>query len=499
MSKSIHTVAVDLGASGGKVILGSFDGNRIKLKEIYRFPNGMTRLKNNLYWDVLRLFEEIKKGLSIAGNLQDFRLASLGIDTWGNDCCLLDKDHNLLENPHTYRDPRTDGIMEKAFDRMPREEIYRMTGVQFIQTNTLFQLYSLVLANSPLLSAAGSYLMMPDLFNFWLTGEKCCEFTDATTTQFADPNQQAWCLPILEAFDIPTGIMPPIIKAGTRLGNMDKWLSDELNIKGMPVIAVGTHDTASAVSVIPAPAEGRAFLSSGTWSLLGAEVKAPLINSEGFKHNFSCYGGVCDTFLVWKNIQGLWLLQECQRNWKEEGTEYPNETLISLAEQAKPFGSFIDPDDLLFLQPGHFPSRIDEYCIRTGQKTPKDKGAVVRCILESLALKYRLTFENLQKVLGHKLSSLYIIGGGSRNQLLNQFTADALEVPVWAGLPEATSLGNILSQLISLGEVGSLEESRQLVSASFDLTCFKTGIPGTWNEAYQRYLNILAGSHTYNF
>lgn len=498
MKKPLKCVAIDLGASGGKVIRGSFDGTRITLKEFYRFSNNPIQLKKHIYWDALRLFEEVKKGLGAVGKEPGDTIDSIGIDTWGNDCCLLDKDGNLLENPHSYRDPRTDGIMEKAFEKMSREEIYNRTGVQFMQHNTLFQLYSMVLDKSALLAAADTYLMIPDLFNYWLAGEKCCEFTNATTTQFFDPYQNTWCEPILEAFSIPGNIMPPVIKPGTKLGNLEKWLCNDLNIQAVPVIAVGTHDTASAASVVPAQNGDYAFLSSGTWSLLGAEVSTPVVNKAGLSHNFSCYGGVCDTFLVWKNIQALWLLQECMRVWTKEGLEYSYEDLVSMAGQAEPFGAIIDVDDHIFIQPGDFPARINEFCKRTAQKPPCGQGAIVRCIFESLALKYRYTFERLQDVLGKKLSKIYVIGGGSRNELLNQFTAQAIGVPVVAGLAEATSVGNIMMQLLTLGEVGSLDQSREIVRTSFELTTYEADVTQNWDNAYQRFLDLITRSSTYN-
>ncbi|RPJ60170.1 MAG: rhamnulokinase, partial [Dehalococcoidia bacterium] len=286
MKKPLKCVAIDLGASGGKVFSGSFNGSRISLRESYRFPNFPIQLRDHIYWDVLRLFEDVKKGLSVAVHESENKPSSLGLDTWGNDFCLLDKHGSLVENPHSYRDPRTDGIMMKAFEIMTREDIYNLTGVQFMQHNTLFQLYSLILRNSPLLKAASTYLMIPDLFNYWLSGKKYCEFTNATTTQFFDLHSNTWHNTILESFNIPNKIMPPVIKPGTRIGKLNKWLCNELGISAVPVIAVGTHDTASAVSVVPTLHDGYAFLSSGTWSLFGAEVNTPVINDNGLKYNF---------------------------------------------------------------------------------------------------------------------------------------------------------------------------------------------------------------------
>jgi rhamnulokinase len=356
-----------------------------------------------------------------------------------------------------------------------------------MQHNTLFQLYSMVLAASPLLKSAATFLMTADLFNYWLCGVKCCEFTNATTTQFFDPYKEDWCLPILEAFAIPVNIMPPIVRPAVELGTLESWLQDELSLPVVPVIAVGTHDTASAVSVVPVRDDDYAFLSSGTWSLLGAEVKEPLISRTGLEHNFSCYGGVGGAWLVWKNIQALWLLQECMRNWKESGWPGGLDELTGLAEQAQPFGSFINVDDRLFLTPGDFPARIAEYCRRSGQEPPTGRGATVRCILESLALKYRHTFEKLQVVLGRKLSRIHIIGGGSRNTLLNRFTAGAIGVTVVAGPAEATALGNFMAQLTALGEVGALSEVREIVRRSFETITYLPADVDAWDEAYGRF------------
>ena len=485
MKNTLNCAAVDLGASGGKVMLGSYDGAKVALQEIYRFPNGPLQAGKAIYWDVPRLFAEVKKGLALAGRAAD--LDSIGLDAWGNDFCLLEKDGRLLENPRSYREPRTDGVMQKAFAEMSRDDIYRLTGVQFMQHNTLYQLYSMVLAGSPLLKSAATYLMTADLFNYWLCGQKLCEFTNATTTQFFDPFKGDWCLPILEAFHIRVQIMPPIVPPAARLGVLERRLRDELGLPAVPIMAVGTHDTASAVSAVPALDDSYAFLSSGTWSLLGAEVKEPLISREGMDHNFSCYGGVGGAWLVWKNIQALWLLQECLRTWETGGQPYSIEHILDLAEKARPFGPLIDVDDRLFLTPGDLASRIVEYCRHTGQDVPAGPGEIVRCILESLAVKYRLTFANLQLVLGRKLSRIHIIGGGSRNSLLNRFTAGAAGVPVVAGPAEATSLGNVMAQLVAQGELGKPSEVRAVVRRSFDTVTYLPGDGAGWDEACGRF------------
>ena len=498
MKKSVKNVAFDLGASGGKVILGCFNGSRIEITEIYRFSNSPIRLGKHIYWDFLQLFEEVKRGLQLAYKEAGGEIASIGVDTWGTDCALIDRDGNLIENPHSYRDPRTNGMMAKVFEIIPRQEIYEKTGVQFMQFNTLFQLYSMAVDDSMLLEAADTFLMIPDLFNFYLSGNKVCEFTNATTTQFFDPFSNDWSRSIFEALNLPTKILPPIIQPGSIMGDLSSWICEDLGIKPLPVVAVATHDTASAASVVPSLDNDYAFLSSGTWSLLGSEENVPVINQEGFNHNFSSYGGACHTFLIWKNIQALWLLQECMRVWATEGRNISYEDLIIKAEQADSFGSILDSDDITFVTPGNFPSKIQDYCLRTGQEVPKDEGSITRCILESLALKYRYTFERLQQVVGKQLEQIFVIGGGSRNLLLNRLTAEATGVFVNAGPAEASSIGNIMLQLMALGELDSIEDSRRVIKASFETTTYEAQRTDAWDEAYSKFLELISQSKTYN-
>jgi sugar (pentulose or hexulose) kinase len=498
MEKTVKCVAFDLGASGGKVILGVFNGNRITISEVYRFSNNPILLGDHIYWDFLRLFEEVKKGLRLAYKLTDGQIASIGVDTWGTDCALLDVHGHLLENPHCYRDSRTNGMMEIAFQKMPREELYERTGVQFMQLNTIFQLLSMVEEDPGAFDNVGTFLMVPDLFNYYLTGKKFCEFTNATTTQFYDPLTNAWNERILDAMGIPRSIFPPIIQPGTIIGDLSAWLCEELGVRQIPVIAVATHDTPSAVCAVPSSERDYAFLSSGTWSLLGYEELSPVINKNGFKNNFSCYGGVCNSWLIWKNIQALWLLQECARVWAENGKAYSYEDLILMASQAKPFGPIIDTDDLVFLPPGDFPLKIAEYCNRTGQQPPESDSAVVRSILESLAVKYRFTFDRLQEVIGKRLNNICVIGGGSRNWLLNKFTAEAIGLPVKAGPAEATSIGNIMMQLMALKELDCLPDAREVVRSSFETSTFEACKTDAWEDAYGRYLEIFTKSNIIN-
>jgi len=498
MDKVLQCAAFDLGASGGKVILGAFDGERVSLSEVYRFSNSPILLGDHIYWDFLRLFEEVKKGLQLVHKLTGGKIASVAIDTWGCDYALLDRYDHLIENPYCYRDSRTHGMMEKAFQRMPRAEIYARTGVQLMQLNTVFQLLAMAEAYPETLDRAETFLMIPDLFNYYLTGKKVCEFTNTTTTQVYDPFTDDWNKPILQAMGIPGSIFPAIVRPGTILGDISAWLGEELGIRPTPVIAVASHDTASAVCAIPTIQKDSAFLSSGTWSLLGHEEGSPVINEYGAKNNFSCYGGVCNSWLIWKNIQALWLLQECTRVWAEQGKPYSHEDLILIASQAKPFGPILDTDDILFLTPGDFPMKIAEYCLRTGQPPPENDGAVVRSILESLAIKYRHVFDRLQEVTGKPLNQINVIGGGSRNWLLNQFTAEAVGLPVKAGPAEATSIGNIMMQLMALDELDCLSDAREVVQVSFETATFESCKTEAWEDAYGKYLEISTKSKVFN-
>lgn len=494
----MNCVAFDLGASGGKVLLGVYQNGRINISEVHRFSNSPILLADHIYWDFLYLFEEVKKGIKLACKAADGPVASLGLDTWGVDCSFLDKAGHLLGNPYSYRDPRTNGMMEKAFLRMPRSAIFAHTGVQFMQMNTLFQLLAMVDADARAFDSVGTFLMIPDLFNYYLSGKKGCEFTNATTTQFYNPLKGGWDDEILQSMGVPRSIIPEIIPPGTVLGNLAPWICEELDVQGMPVVEVGTHDTASAISAVPSTEKDIAFLSSGTWSLLGTESPAPVINEMGLKNNFSNYGGVCSTWAIWKNIQALWLLQECMRYWASVGLQFTHEDIILMANQAKPFGPILDSDDLAFFTPGNFPERIKEYCRRTGQTPPEGEGAIARCILESLALKYRFTFERLQEVVGKELKQLSVIGGGSRNWLLNKFTSEAIGIPLKAGPVEASAIGNIMQQLIAVGELGCLDDCRQVIQASFETAVFEAARSGAWEEAYGRYLEIIHQSKTFN-
>ena len=492
MVSTTNFLAFDLGASSGRAVVGRFDGQRLRLEEVHRFPNGPVCLLGHLHWDVLRLFEEVKCGLAKCVKSCGGAPASLGLDTWGVDFGLLDARDELLGNPYHYRDSRTNGMMEEAFRRVPREEIFERTGIQFLQLNSLYQLLAMRVQGSPLLDTARTFLNMPDLFNFWLTGRKVSEFTIATTSQCYDPRAGDWAWTMLEKLGLPTRIFGEIVPPGTRLGPLHPAVAEETGAEGVPVIATAGHDTGSAVASVPAHSRDHVFISSGTWSILGVEIDEPLITPQALAYNFTNEGGAQSTFRFMKNIVALWLVQECRREWAQAGEELSWDELTRLAAAAEPFGGLVNPDDHRFLSPGDMPQKIQSYCAETGQPVPQSKGAIVRCALESLALAYRRVLEPLEDMLGHTYASIHIIGGGSKNRLLNQFTADATGRPVVAGPAEATSIGNILVQALAMGHIASLEEGREVVRRSFEVTTYEPGERVEWDEAYERYVELVS-------
>jgi len=478
-------LALDLGAESGRAIVGTLVDRRLILKETHRFANTPLSLPAGLRWDVPRLWSEIKVG--IAASACEFALESLGLDTWGVDFVLLDKDGVLLDNPCHYRDARTDGMLEEAFRRVPREQIFSQTGIQFMQINTLYQLLSMSIAKSPLLDSARTFLTMPDLFNYWLSGTACCEFTIATTTQCFDPVRRTWAYPLLEALAIPTRILPAVCEPGTSLGSLLPQVAAETSSGFIRVVAPACHDTGSAVVAIPAENKDFAWLSSGTWSILGAEVRQPVLSEKALAYNFTNEGGVFGTWRLSKNIIGLWLVQECKREWSLSYSD-----LTRRAAEAKPFLAVIDPDSPVFLHPDNMPEKIRKFCADTGQTVPQTEGEIVRVALESLALKYRLVLECLEELAGKHLEPLHIFGGGTKNRLLNQFSADATGRTVIAGPVEATAIGNILMQAHTLGEIDSFENARGLVRRSFEIEEYHPEKSDAWEQAFGMLKSLLA-------
>ncbi len=460
---------------------------------------------DTIYWDLPRLFDEVKVALRKASS-GGGELDAAGVDTWGVDFGLIGRGETLLGNPVHYRDARTDGMLEEAFRRVPRERIYEVTGLQFLPFNTLYQLLALSRSNSPLFEVAETMLMMPDLFGWLLTGRRAGERTDASTTQLLDPRSGTWSDELCRDLGLPRAILPDLIEPGTALGPLRRSVAEELGLsRPLTVIAPATHDTASAVAAVPvrsaSPSSSASsspssppdwcYLSSGTWSLLGVEVPHPVITAETMRYNLTNEGGVAGTTRLLKNIMGLWLVQESRRTWARTGREWTYEDLIARAQVAPPFKTLVDPDDTSFLATGDMPARLAAYCNRTNQAPPVDEGALVRCCLESLALKYRWTIERIEAILGTTIRTIHVVGGGSKNTLLCQFTADACGRPVHAGPVEATAIGNILMQAIGCGRLGSIADMREVVARSFLVTVYEPRDTAAWNDAAGRFASLV--------
>jgi len=485
-------LAVDLGAESGRVILGAVSGGRLQLEELHRFPNTPVMLPTGLYWDTLRLWEEILQGLSVAGRDRKLTVSGIGVDTWGVDIALLGADGALVDNPRHYRDARNNGMVEKTFETAPREQVFDATGIQFMQINSLYQWNAMHLSGSPALRAARTLFFMPDLFNYFLTGQRRAERTIASTSQFYDPRAKRWATGLLQTLGLNPDLLPPLIDPGTSLGPLLPYVSERTGLPlETPVFATAGHDTASAVAAAPTLETGGSwcYISSGTWSLMGVEREQPVIDSKAQELNFTNEIGAGGRVRLLKNIAGMWLVQECRRAWALDGREFSYEELAEKAGAAEPFSAMLNPD--AFLEPGHMPERIAAYCAATGQKTPAGEGALVRMILESLALRYRQVLESLESLTGSTIETIHIMGGGSRNQLLNQLVADATGRTVVAGPAEATAAGNILVQAIGSGEVAGLAEARWIVRNSFEVTAVQPRSRAGWDEAYNRFLGLL--------
>jgi rhamnulokinase len=483
-------LAVDLGAESGRVVLGRFDGGRVWLEEVHRFPNMPVRLPDGLHWDVLRILCEIKDGLAKA--MRQEKIEGIGIDSWGVDFGLLDGEGALVSNPYHHRDARTEGMMEEAFGLVPKEEIYQITGIQFLPINTLYQL--LAMRGSPLLEAAETMLLIPDLMNYWLTGEKACEYTNATTTQLLDLEEGGWARYLFEGMDLPSRILAPVVPPATELGPLLPEVAEEIGA-GPPVFASASHDTASAVVAVPAEGENFAYISSGTWSLVGVETPEPVVSQEAMEANFTNEGGFGRRTRLLKNVMGLWILQECRRQWAREGNDHSYEELALLAEDAPPAGPLVDPDHPTFLSPGDMPSRIRSFCEETGQDPPEEPASVARCVFESLALKYRHAIEQAESLAGRAIGTVNVVGGGSQNSLLCQLTSDATRRLVLAGPVEATALGNLMVQAYARGHLSSLGEIREAVRSSVEVHEYEPqGKEHSWQEAYEKLRGLIGAA-----
>ena len=480
-------LAFDIGATSGRSFLGTLKDGRLQMKELTRFPNQMLQIGNHFHWNIYSLFEHLKDGL-IAVKRECVEIASMGIDTWGVDFALLDKDGSLLGVPYAYRDPQTKGVPEKFFEIVSREKVYDLTGIQVLNYNSLYQLYALKQAKSSLLEVATDILFMPDALAYLLTGNKNVEYTIASTSQILNPRTKELEPCLLEKAGVSPSVFGEIVMPGHLIGTLTDTLAKESELGKVPVVAVAGHDTASAVASVPAENERFAYISSGTWSLMGIEVKDPIINEETFELNFTNEGGVEGTTRFLKNITGMWLLEQCLKEWEKEGFTYAYEKLVQMAEIAPAFQSFIDPDDTIFENPASMTKAITEFCIATGQNVPTNHAEFVRCIFESLSFKYKFILDKLISMAPFPIEKLHVIGGGSKNTLLNQWTANAVSIPVIAGPSEATAIGNIMIQAKAAGCVKSLSEMRHIIRDSVQLKEFLPENQEIWVEAYQRFL-----------
>jgi rhamnulokinase len=485
-------IAIDLGASSGRVLLGRWDGARWTLDRLHRFANGPVQVLGHLHWDVLRLWSEIQTGLARYAAEFDAPLAGIGVDTWGVDLALLDAQGFLLGNPYHYRDGRTQGVPERAFQRVSRQEIFYQTGLQFMPINTLYQLFSMVETSDSQLEKAGMLLMMPDLFHYWLTGRAASEYTIASTSQMLHARERRWASGMLADLGIPTRLLPPLIPPGEIVGKLRREIAAQVGLRVPgPVIAPGSHDTASAVAAIPELDSESAYISSGTWSLVGVEVAQPVINAQALRLNFTNEGGVGDTVRLLKNVAGLWLLQESRRQWAREGRAYTWDELLALAGEAPPFRCLVDPDAPDFLAPGDMPAALRGFCRRTGQPEPEDVASVVRCCVESLALKYRWVIEALESLTGRSIHVIRVVGGGCLNRMLCQSTADACQRLVVAGPVEATALGNLTLQAIATGRIADVAAGREAVAASVERQHYEPQPAPGWDAAWDRFRDLL--------
>jgi rhamnulokinase len=486
-------LAIDLGASSGKVLLGRFDGRRFEYREVHRFDNEPVEVLGRLHWDTLRLWRELTIGLGRYARDVGEPLAGVSVDTWGVDYGLLDRAGRLLANPYHYRDARVDGMPERVAERVAAQALYATTGIQTMAINTLYQLYSMVVADDPQLELAHTLLFTPDLFHYWLSGERNCEYTIASTSQLLDVHARSWATSLLRELEVPTHMLVPVIMPGTVIGGLRPEVAAATGLANdVPVIAAGSHDTASAVACIPDLDERSAFISSGTWSLVGVEVARPVVTELARSLNVTNEGGVGDTIRLLRNVPGLWLLQESRRQWQREGRVLDWHQISQHAAEAQPFRSLIDPDAPEFARPGDLPGAIRAFCVRTDQPQPQSVGEVARCCLESLALRYRWVLRALERLTGSRFERVAVVGGGSRNELLNQFTADAAGYPVIAGPVEASALGNLMMQAVAGGHLEDVAAGRRALADSVTRRTYRPDRRDVrWEAAFERFEDLL--------
>ena len=495
MSTNKVYIAVDLGAGSGRVLAGEFDGKRIELHEMNRFENKPVELPSGWHWNIVGLYQNILEGLKLVAETYGDRTVSIGIDAWGVDYGLFDRGGNLLGLPYQYRDSRTDGMMEAAYEKVPKDAIYQSTGIQFMFFNTLFQLLSEVEKGNALLEQAEDLLFTPDLLGYWLTGQKTQERSIASTSQLYNPKTGDWDYSLIEKLGLPKRLFKTISDPGTVLGSLSASVAEETGLKNVQVVTVAGHDTASAVAAVPSQSPTPAFLSSGTWSLMGLELPAPVINEQSFSDAFTNEIGVGSTVRFLKNICGLWLIQESKSYWLNNGEDVPYSKMASLAADAEAFRSLIDPDDPRFIEAGAMPEKIQAFCRETGQPVPESKGEVIRCIYESLALRYATVWDKLTQYTEHKPETLHIVGGGCQDKLLNQFAANAIGVKVAACPVEATGLGNILAQMLADGQIETIAEGRRIVLDSSLVECNEPEDSDIWAEAKKKF-QAITGDHS---
>ncbi|MFI3312549.1 MAG: rhamnulokinase family protein [Eubacteriales bacterium] len=489
MNKPMNLLGFDLGASNGRAILGKFDGEKIVMEELHRFENNYIDVHGTLYWDILNLYRQLEEGFHTFRRLGCGALSAFGIDSWGVDYGLLDKNGVLLGNPRCYRQS-IDGDMEAVWETLPFETLFNKTGIATLNFNTIYQLYRRKRENCVALEQAETLLMIPDLLGYFLTGEKKSEYTNVSTSMLCRHDTGDWDWDIIKALGLPANIFTEIDRAGQLRGCLTDDVASRLGVGNVPFAAVGTHDTASAVAAVPGSGNF-AFCSSGTWSLFGVETDQAIVTDQVRKANFSNEGTVQGGFRPLKNIMGLWIIQECNRQWKTEGNHLSWNDIVDGAKAAPALRSIIDPDNALFFNPGNMADKVQDYCQKTGQPVPQTVGEIARCIYESLALKYRWAMERLEEIKGAKLDSLNIVGGGIQNKLLNQMVADSIDRPVITGPIEGAAIGNLLMQAMALGELKNMDELRQVVRNSEAVQTYHPNHSQMWDDGYEKLLHLM--------
>ncbi|MCP4725459.1 MAG: rhamnulokinase [bacterium] len=485
-------LAFDLGAESGRAVIGTINDNRINISEIHRFSNIQIEDSGHIYWDIPYLFGELRKSLSIAVDIGYNELNGIGIDTWGVDYGIIGKDQRIMEAPYAYRDSRTNGMMEEVFKVIPEKDLYSLTGIQFMQFNTIFQIYGQINQNRDFFNNAESLLFMPDLLNYLMSGEVVSEYTIASTSQLLNIHNKIWEKEIFTKLELPLTIMPSIVQPGTVIGKLLPDIARETGLSTVDIIAPACHDTACAVAAVPAGRGNRAYISSGTWSLVGIETDEPIVNELSLENNFTNEGGVNGKIRFLKNMMGLWLLQGCMKIWSKDEKDINYGDLVKLAAESEPFKCIIDPDHNGFLNHPDMIEEITKFCRNTGQPIPETKGEVARCIFESLAFKYRIIIEQINLMIDESVDTIHIVGGGSQNLLLDQFTSNASGLPVSAGPVEATALGNIIVQAAAKNDIADIEEGRRIIAGSFPLEHFEPEDTDLWKDNYEKVKGLFS-------